>query len=75
MTLAPELGMRPHVAHCHLGLGRTYQQVGKRQKKSFRGDHDSRGNVEMDMPWLEKLKAVSHSLSPAKRERRKKQKI
>jgi hypothetical protein len=27
--LANELGMRPLVAHCHLGLGRLYGQTGR----------------------------------------------
>ena len=30
LTLAGELGMRPLVAHCHLGLGRLYRQAGNR---------------------------------------------
>ncbi|HSF03118.1 MAG TPA: tetratricopeptide repeat protein, partial [Solirubrobacterales bacterium] len=29
-ALASELGMRPLVAHCHLGLGRLYRQAGNR---------------------------------------------
>jgi hypothetical protein len=28
MTLAIELGMRPLVAHCHLGLGTLYRRTG-----------------------------------------------
>jgi tetratricopeptide (TPR) repeat protein len=28
LSLADELGMRPLVAHCHLGLGRLYGQTG-----------------------------------------------
>ena len=28
LALAEELGMRPLVAHCHLGLGRLYGQTG-----------------------------------------------
>jgi class 3 adenylate cyclase/tetratricopeptide (TPR) repeat protein len=32
MALAEELGMRPLVAHCHLGLGRLYQRTGDRPK-------------------------------------------
>jgi tetratricopeptide (TPR) repeat protein len=30
LTLAEELGMRPLVAHCHLGLGKLYATVGRR---------------------------------------------
>src|SRR5262249_58167124 len=29
LALATELGLRPEVAHCHLGLGRLYRQTGK----------------------------------------------
>jgi class 3 adenylate cyclase/tetratricopeptide (TPR) repeat protein len=32
LTLASELGMRPLVAHCHLGLGKLYVRTGKRQE-------------------------------------------
>jgi tetratricopeptide (TPR) repeat protein len=31
LTLADELGMRPLQAHCHLGLGTLYGQVGRRK--------------------------------------------
>jgi len=31
-TLAEELGMRPLVAHCHLGLGRLYARTGQREQ-------------------------------------------
>jgi hypothetical protein len=30
LTLAEELGMRPLVAHCHLGLGKLYATIGRR---------------------------------------------
>src|SRR5205823_452967 len=29
LALAEELGMRPLIAHCHLGLGTLYHQVGR----------------------------------------------
>ena len=29
LALAEELGMRPLVAHCHLGLGKLYRRTGK----------------------------------------------
>jgi tetratricopeptide (TPR) repeat protein len=32
LALAEELGMRPLVAHCHLGLGTLYAQTGQRQQ-------------------------------------------
>jgi tetratricopeptide (TPR) repeat protein len=31
LALAEELGMRPLVAHCHLGLGKLYQRTGARR--------------------------------------------
>ena len=32
LALADELGMRPLVAHCHLGLGKLYRRTGKHGK-------------------------------------------
>ncbi len=32
LALANELGMRPLVAHCHLGLGKLYRRAGERQE-------------------------------------------
>ena len=32
MALAEELGMRPLVAHCHLGLGKLYRRTGKSEQ-------------------------------------------
>ena len=32
LALADELGMRPLVAHCHLGLGKLYRRTGKREE-------------------------------------------
>jgi DNA-binding NtrC family response regulator/tetratricopeptide (TPR) repeat protein len=32
LTLAEELGMRPLIAHCHLGLGALYAQTGGREQ-------------------------------------------
>src|SRR4030095_5314823 len=32
LALAGELGMRPLVAHCHLGLGKLYRRTGKRDQ-------------------------------------------
>jgi hypothetical protein len=31
-TLAEERGMRPLVAHCHLGLGKLYRRTGQRER-------------------------------------------
>jgi hypothetical protein len=32
LALADELGMRPLVAHCHLGLGKLHRRIGPRQQ-------------------------------------------
>ena len=32
LALASELGMRPLIAHCHLGLGKLYERTGKREE-------------------------------------------
>ena len=32
LALADELGMRPLLAHCHLGLGRLYAKTGQREQ-------------------------------------------
>ncbi len=32
LTLMMEAGMRPLVAHCHLGLGKLYRRTGQRQE-------------------------------------------
>jgi hypothetical protein len=32
VALADELGMRPLVAHCHLGLGTLYAKIGRREQ-------------------------------------------
>ena len=32
LALAEELGMRPLIAHCHVGLGKLYRRIGSRQQ-------------------------------------------
>jgi tetratricopeptide (TPR) repeat protein len=58
MALATNLGMRPLVAHCHLGLGKLYRRVAKRQEAQ---EHLSTATTmfrEMDMRfWLEQAEA------------------
>jgi class 3 adenylate cyclase/tetratricopeptide (TPR) repeat protein len=53
-ALALELGMRPLVAHCHLGLGKLYRCTDKREQA---GEHLTTATTmyrEMDMQfWLE----------------------
>jgi class 3 adenylate cyclase/tetratricopeptide (TPR) repeat protein len=56
MSLASELGMRPLVAHCHLGLGTLYRRTGKPEQAQ---EHLSTATAmygEMGMTyWSEKL--------------------
>jgi transcriptional regulator with AAA-type ATPase domain/tetratricopeptide (TPR) repeat protein len=57
-ALAEQLGMRPLVAHCHLGLGKLYRRTGKRQEA---GEHLTTATAmyrDMDMHfWLEQAEA------------------
>jgi tetratricopeptide (TPR) repeat protein len=58
LSMADELGMRPLVAHCHLGLGRLYRRTGKRQEAQERLGTATTMYREMDMRfWLEKAEA------------------
>jgi class 3 adenylate cyclase/tetratricopeptide (TPR) repeat protein len=58
LALATELGMRPLVAHCHLGLGKLYQRTGKREQAQEHLTIAATMYREMDMTyWLERAKA------------------
>jgi hypothetical protein len=60
LNLAQELGMRPLVAHCHLGLGRLYRRTGDHAQASERLTTATTMNREMGMTfWLEKAEAAS----------------
>ena len=63
LALAAELGLRPLVAHCHVGLGNLYQSTGKREQAQ---EHFSTAMAmyrEMDMRfWLEKAEQAMKSL-------------
>ena len=54
LALAEPRGMRPLVAHCHLGLGKLYRRTGKQQQAQ---EHLSAATAmyrEMEMTyWLE----------------------
>ena len=53
-TLAVGLGMRPLVAHCHLGLGKLYRRTGKREQAREHLMTATTMYREMDMRfWLE----------------------
>jgi tetratricopeptide (TPR) repeat protein len=55
MTLATELGMRPLVAHCHLGLGTLYHRTGDPAKAREHLTTAATMYREMGMTfWLEK---------------------
>jgi hypothetical protein len=55
LTLAHELGMRPLVAHCHLGLGKLYHHTDKREQGQKHLANATTMYREMGMTyWLEK---------------------
>ena len=56
LTLAEELGMRPLVAHCHLGLGKLYRRTGEREHAQEHLANATTMYREMGMTyWLERL--------------------
>ena len=58
MTLAEELGMRPLIAHCHVGLGKLYRRIGSRQQAEEHLTTATTMMREMEMGfWLEKAEA------------------
>src|SRR5262249_54416100 len=59
LTLATELGMRPLVAHCHVGLGKLHRQTGKREQAPEHLTTATTMYREMGMTfWLEKAEAA-----------------
>jgi class 3 adenylate cyclase/tetratricopeptide (TPR) repeat protein len=58
LALAEPRGMRPLVAHCHLGLGKLYRRTGKRDQAREHLTASTTMYREMDMAfWLEKADA------------------
>jgi tetratricopeptide (TPR) repeat protein len=58
LALAEPRGMRPLVAHCHLGLGKLYQRTGEREKAHEELTTATTMYREMDMRfWLEQAEA------------------
>jgi tetratricopeptide (TPR) repeat protein len=54
LSLALEMGMRPEVAHCHLGLAKRYQSTGMREQATKHLSTAATMYREMDMRlWLE----------------------
>jgi hypothetical protein len=62
MALAEPRGMRPLVAHCHLGLGKLYWSTKKREQAHEHLTTATAMYREMDMRfWLEQAEAELHS--------------
>ena len=58
LALAEELGMRPLVAHCHLGLGKLSRRTGNREQTREHLTTAATMYREMDMTyWLEQADA------------------
>jgi hypothetical protein len=58
LALAGELGMRPLVAHCHLGLGKLYRRTGNREQAHEHLTTATTMYREMDMRfWLDQAEA------------------
>jgi tetratricopeptide (TPR) repeat protein len=65
LARADELGMRPLVAHCHLGLGRLYRRAGDAAKAQEHLTTARSMYREMGMTfWLEKAEAVDAEGEP-----------
>jgi hypothetical protein len=59
LALADELGMRPLAAHCHLGLGTLYQEVGRDEQAQAELTTAAEMYRAMEMTfWLEKAEAA-----------------
>jgi tetratricopeptide (TPR) repeat protein len=63
LALAEPRGMRPLVAHCHLGLGKLYARTGRREQATKHLDTAATMYRDMDMRcWLEQAEAESDNL-------------
>ncbi len=63
MALADELGMRPLLAHCHMGLGRLHRRTGDRLNAEEHSAASTALFREMEMRfWLEKGEAEPQEL-------------
>ena len=64
LALATELGMRPLVAHCHLGLGKLYRRTGQREQAQEHLTTATTMYREMGMTyWVEQAEAELKVLS------------
>jgi hypothetical protein len=56
--MAEELGMRPLVAHCHLGLGTLYRRIGRDEEARVELTTAAEMYRAMDMQfWLARAEA------------------
>ncbi|MGH9427993.1 MAG: tetratricopeptide repeat protein, partial [Terriglobia bacterium] len=63
LTLAEELGMRPLIAHCHVGLGKLYRRTGNLQQAKVHLANAVAMMRDMEMvTWLEKAEAELKAL-------------
>ena len=63
-ALAAELGMRPLVAHCHLGLGKLYRRTGRREQAQEQLTIAASMFRETGMQlWLEQTEAEMRELA------------
>ena len=59
----PEQGMRPLIAHCHLGLSKLYRRTGKREQEQEHLTIATTMYREMGMRfWLEQAEAEMKGL-------------
>jgi len=64
LELAESRGMRPLVAHCHLGLGMLHVRSGERERGSAHLDTAGAMYRDMDMPfWLGEAESASTALA------------
>jgi tetratricopeptide (TPR) repeat protein len=64
ITLAKELGMRPLVAHCHLGLGKLYRRTDNREQAKEHLTTATTMYRDMDMGfWLGQAEAETAALA------------
>jgi hypothetical protein len=64
LTLATELGMRPLIAHCHLGLGNLSRQTGRREQAAEHLATATSMYGEMDMQfWFQKAETGIRELA------------
>jgi hypothetical protein len=64
LVLGEQIGMRPLVAHCHLGLGKLYRRTGKREQAHEHLTTATTMYREMDMRfWLEQVEAEMRDLT------------